>query len=73
MAAADGLEGEEDAGRGQDEDDEAVGDEPVVYGMEPEGEKDQQQASQTDQYQACVSHKDSGQPKNVKLIGNTQK
>ncbi len=39
MAAADGLEGEEDAGTGQDEADEAVGDEPVVYGMEPEGKK----------------------------------
>jgi hypothetical protein len=45
----------------------------VVYGMEPEGEKDQQQASQTDQHQACVSHKDSGEPKNVKLIGNKHK
>jgi hypothetical protein len=67
MAAEEGLEGEEDAGTGQDEGDEAVGDEPVVYGMKPEGEKDQQQASQTDQHQACVSHKDSGQPKNVKL------
>ncbi len=64
MAAADGLEDEENAGTGQDEGDEAVGDEPMVYGVEPEGGKDQQQASQTDQHQACVSHKDSGQPKN---------